>query len=328
MAALGALYVAPECPNDSGLPPILYCSFFILLTVEIATAFVETVIMSISCRGRIWETEKRDPHILKYIYFSLVLLVLEFIAVILCSVASFNQSVIGQLDCNSYAVAVALLQTSSVVVLLKFTGSIIKLLVFLDPCGLFTPGLLQHLSFLDSADDHGEMPAPLEEPQTLPLFSILQNPSTYSPTARPPLERSGSNVIRFWRQSSIAHAVHGGYTLDEISQQAARFRSNHIGLRRLQRRLRIMLCCLGVGGQRSRGVALEDVARALYTLFDFEEEENEEENEEERVNLVLSDVIAGFKLVNIYQRNKTKRLGEGERLEDKFRMVRTYVYSK
>ena len=68
-------------------------------------------------------------------------------------------------------------------------------------------------------------------------------------------------------------------------------------------------------------MALEDVGRALYTLFDFEEEEGGE-----GARLVLSDVIAGFKLVNQYQRSKMERLGEGERLEDKFRKVYAYIH--
>ena len=272
----------------------------------------------------------------KYLYIRLILLLLEFVAVILCTVASFDPSIIGMLDCNSYSVAVALLGTASVVVLLKFVGSVTQIFLFLDPCGLFTPGLLQHLSFLDSADDCGEMPLPLSKSQNFPwFFGWLKNPTlthadialTSPCSATSSLPRDGPNVVRFWqRQSSIphtiAHTVRGGYTLDEISEQASHFRRNHIGLRRLQRRLRVMLCCLGVGGHRSRGVALEDIARALYTLFDFGEEDDRGSGESgEGVRLVLSDVIAGFKLVNMYQREKMEKLGDRERLEDKFRMV-------
>lgn len=67
---------------------------------------------------------------------------------------------------------------------------------------------------------------------------------------------------------------------------------------------------------------MKDIARALYTLFDFDEEEEGQGS----VRLVLSDVIAGFQLVNKYQVMKTARLKDNERLEDKFRMVRPYMY--
>ena len=295
--------------------------------------------MSISYRGRIWETAKRDSQISKYIYVRLVLMVLEFLSVILCSVATFDPNLIDPLDCRSYRVAVALAEVSCVVVLLKFLGSTVRLLLFLDPCGLFTPGLLQHLSFLDTADDVGEMPEPLQSPCYFPQFlrfkrpslsAIRENQLQLSPVQSPTSpearlsrkQRRTPNVVRFWqRQVSITQTVRGGYTIDEISQQASRFRKHYIGLRRIQRRLRAFLCCLGVGGQRSRGVALEDVARALYTLFDFDEDEGEEGGE--GVRLVLGDVIAGFKLVSQYQRGKTEWLAEGGRLEDKFRKVCT-----
>ena len=334
MAALAALYLSPGCPNDQGLPPLLYWSLFLLVAVEIGTVIDEAVIMSISYRGLIWETAKRDSQIPKYIYVRLVLMVLEFLSVISCSVATFDPNLIEPLDCSSYRVAVALATVSCVVVLLKFLGSTVRLLFFLDPCGLFTPGLLQHLSFLDTADDVGELPQPPQSPSYFPQFLWFKRPSSagresqlqLSPVQSPTSpearlsrkQRRTPNVVRFWqRQVSITQTVRGGYTLDEISQQASRFRTNYIGLRRIQHRLRVFLCCLRVGGQGSRGLPLGDVARALYTLFDFDEGEEGGE----RVRLVLSDVIAGFKLVSQYQRGKTNRLAEGERLEDKFRKV-------
>ena len=330
MAALAALYLSPGCPKDEGVPPLLYWSFFLLLAIEIGTAIDETIIMSISYRGSIWNTAARDSQIPKYLFVRLILLVLEFFAVILCSVAVFDPALIDPVDCNSYSVAVALAKTSSVVVLFKFAGTTVRMLLFLDPCGVFTPGLLQNLSFLDTSDDVGEMPQPLQGPFYMPEFLTFRRPSSTRMETRPvqspssPSQRTSNrqrrtpNVVRFWqRQVSIGPAMRGGYTLDEINEQASSFRKNYIGLRRVQRRLRVLLCCLCVGGQRSRGVALEDVARALYTLFDFDESEEGGEG----VRLVLSDIVAGFKLVNQYQRGKTERLAEGERLEDKFRKV-------
>ena len=327
MASLAALYLSPGCPNDQGLPPLLYWSFFLLLAVQIGTMIDETIIMSISCRGRIWDSAKRDSQIPKYIYVRLVLLVLEFFSIILIFVATFDHNLIGPLNCSSYRVAVALAEASSIVVLLKFAGSTIRLFLFLDPCGLFTPGLLQHLSFLDTDD---EMPQQLQTQRfkrpsysrretLLSSSSSSSAQSTTNPTVRQ-LRRTPT-VVRFWqRQVSVTQMFRRGYTLNDISNQASNLQTNSIGLQRIQRRLHALLCCLGVGGQRLRGVALDGVARALYTLFDFEDEGGDE------VRLVLSDVIAGFKLVNQYQQYMIERLGERERLEDKFRKVHSYIH--
>ena len=288
--------------------------------------------MSISCRGWIWEIEKRRS-LPRYIYVQLVLLALEFVAAVTCSVAVFNPASIGKFECNSYHVAIALAKTSLILLWIKFTVSFVGLGFFLDPCGLFSPGFLQHLSFLDTADDGGETPTFLKGCAEFELAHFLRlrkpSPRPHDTPASSHAATSGGcrdgrvSNVRFWqKQVSVAQALRGGITHEEFTQQTARFHRNHIGLRRLERRLRILFCCLGVGGHRSRGVALNDIARALYTLFDFEEEMGEGgRGGGEGVRLVLSDVIAGFKLVNEYQLTKMKRLKNGERIEDKFRKV-------
>lgn len=336
MAALATLYISPTCPDASALPPLLYYSAFLLLAIEIAIAIDETIIMSISYRGRIWEIEKRTS-LPRYLYVRLILVVLEFVASVTSSIAVFNPASIAKLECNSYHVAIALAKTCVILVWIKFTMSFVGLCFFLDPCGVFSPGFLQHLSFLDTADDVGETPTFLKgraNELELAHFLRLQQPSplrTNTPASPLAVSADGSkgrrvSNVRFWqRQVSVAQALRGGITHEEFTRQITRFHRNHIGLRRLERRLRVLFCCLGVGGHRSRGIALKDIARALYTLFDFEEGEGVGEGGE-GVRLVLSDVIAGFKLVNLYQLNKMTRLKEGERIEDKFRKVRTYIH--
>ena len=285
--------------------------------------------LSISYRGWIWDTKKRDAQLPKYLYIRFVLLILEFFAAIVCLVATYNPDLISEFNCNSYHVAIALAETSSAITMIKFVGSVVKSCIYIDPCGFFTPGLLQYLSFLDTADDVGETPTPLLRPRSdswLARILHLQTPlNSVRVTARPSSRTSGRNTsnISFWQhQVSLTHTVHGAITPEELSRQISRYRTNYIGLRRLQRRLRILFCCLGVGGHRSRRIALEDIARALYTLFDFKEEGEGEES----VKVVLSDIIAGFKLMNHYQLYKLKELEEGERLEDKFRKVKAELH--
>ena len=323
-----ALHVSPKCTEDSTLSPLLKHSFLVLLAIEIATAIIETVIMSVSYRGHIWEIEKRES-LPRYIYVRFLILFLEFVVTIICTVATFDSEV----HCNSYYVAVALARTASVVIWTKLVVSLVRLFLFLDPCGCLTPGLLQHLSFLDEVDNVGETPTPFQRRYSdswLTRIFHFQRPSLShrgtTPTSGPVAnrERRTSNIVRFWqRQVSVSQALRGGVTPEEFTHQISHIHRNHVGMRRLERRLRVLFCCLCVGGHRSRGIALEDIARALYTLFDFDDEEAEEGGQES-VRLVLSDVIAGFKLVNVYQRRKTERLQEGERLEDKFRMVHIY----
>ena len=325
MAALAALWISPPCIDGQDLPPILYSSFFILLAIEIGVIIVETIIMSISYRGRIWATEKRKS-LPNYIYIRLILLVFEIIAAIICSVASFNSHLIGKLECNSYRVAVALVKVSSVLIWIKIVGFKVRMCVFLDPCGCFTPGLLQHLSFLDTADDVGETPTPFLRERSDSWFTYifrLKRPPLAPAYSRAPSYSATryrkTSAVRFWdRQVSLSQNLRGGVTPEEFFREISRVHRNRIESRQMERRLRVIFCCLGVGGHRSRGIAVKDIARALYTLFDFDEEEEGRES----VRLVLSDVIAGFKLVNRYQVMKAAGLKDNERLEDKFRMVR------
>ena len=329
MAALAALWISPSCVDGQDLPPVLYSSFFILLTIQIGVIIVETIIMSISYRGRIWATEKRKS-LPTYIYIRLILLVFEIIAAIVCSIASFNSNLIGKLECNSYRVAVALVKASSILIWIKIVAFKVRMCLFIDPCGCFTPGLLQHLSFLDTVDDVGETPTPFRRERSDSWFSYifhLKRPPLAPAYSRAPsysASRYGiTSAVRFWdRQVSISQNLRGGITPEEFFRHISRVHRNHIESRQLERRLRVIFCCLCVGGHRSRGIAMKDIARALYTLFDFDEEEEGQGS----VRLVLSDVIAGFQLVNKYQVMKTARLKDNERLEDKFRMVRPYMY--
>ena len=335
MAALSALWLSPECTDSHDIPPLLYYSFFLLLAIEVAIMIDEAIIMSVSYRGRIWNPKPRNV-LARYIYIRIALTLLEFAAGVVCSVATFNPHFVKKLNCNSDLVAVALAEVSTVIVWFKIVVFQVRMCLFLDPCGCFTPGLLQHLSFLDTADETGETPTPFLRERTdswLTRFLPFKRPTQLrhnnspasgyvAPTSTTTSRERTCRVVRFWeRQVTVSQNIRGGITPEEFTRQISRIHRNHIGLRRMERRLRVLFCFLCVGGHRSRGIALDDIARALYTLFDFEEEETSELS----VRLVLSDVIAGFKLLNRYQTNKTKTLMEGERLEDKFRKVCHYI---
>ena len=283
----------------------------------------EAVIMSISYRGSIWNPITRQT-VSKYLYIRIFLTLLELAGSIICTVASFSPSVTEHMECNSYRVAIGLAKASAILLWIKIVAYQLRFCLFLDPCGCFTPGLLQHLSFLDQADETGDTPTPFSRERTdswLQRIFHLRRPITRSSFEVPEMVDGRvmeERRVLFWqRQVSVSQALSGGITPEDFKRQVSRIHRSHVGLRRLERRLRVLFCCLCVGGHRSRGIAVEDIARALYTLFDFEEEEGKGED----VRLVLSDIIAGFKLLHRYQKDKMGRLKEGQRLEDKFREV-------
>ena len=235
--------------------------------------------------------------------------------------ASFSPSLIKSLECVSHRVALGLAQASVLVLWIRMVAHHLRFLTFLDPCGCFTPGLLQHLSFLDQSDERGEVPSPMEKGRSnswLWRFLHLKKPAkraSYEVIEVVDGQIKEGKKLVFWQdQVKLSQTLHGGITPEEFARQVSQVHNSSIGLARLQRRLRVWLCCLCVGGHRSRGVAVEDIARALYTLFDFDEDCKKSE-------VVLSDVIAGFKLLHRYQKDKMDRLKEGEKLEDKFRKV-------
>ncbi len=95
------------------------------------------------------------------------------------------------------------------------------------------------------------------------------------------------------RKKQNKEVVHHGSTIDH---------------RRILRKFNALCCCFVGGGQRSRSVALQDVARAFHTVFTD-------------TDVVLTDIVAGMILVNKDQ--KRKKL-DGKCLTTEFRKVRCY----
>ena len=76
----------------------------------------------------------------------------------------------------------------------------------------------------------------------------------------------------------------------ELNQHFKLHRS-HSGQRNILRRLSALCCCLGLKGHRSRGTALEEISKAMHTLF-------------KDVDIVPSDFLCGLILVNKDQKRK------------------------
>lgn len=113
---------------------------------------------------------------------------------------------------------------------------------------------------------------------------------------------SVATEVNVWRHKNQVLDIQG----TDI-ERATKVHNDSVNRRKYERKLRALFCCLGVKGHRSRGVALGDAARGLYTVFS-------------ETDIVLSDVIAGFSLLREHQLRKMKEGGELA-LTKKFRMV-------
>ena len=328
VAVLLTFFLVPDCQHIS-IPLIVYCSFAALLVVEFATAIDEAVIFSKSSRGTILVPAiGPNPRrtVGRYIYIRIVLAVAEGFNILACTVAISIPSVKHVLEpCPGFKIALSFTTAVVVVLWVLFAGFLVKSLLYTDPLGIFTPGLLQYLTFFDRSDDDGEIAdSPEEErrdsltvPRPLPgrpgdfrlgapsgrrreRDELVGSPSEYS--------------VRYWHRPRRLR-FHSGdasepspVNIQRFQKQHSKVHRTHLGQRRIQRRLRALFCCLGIGGHRSRGIALEDVARGLYTMFDFDDIED----------LVLSDVIAGLVLVS---QDQARRKKNKQSLVKKFRNV-------
>ncbi len=295
------------------LPPILYGSFFALLVIQVATAIGETVILSLSSRGTITITEPRRK-LERYIHARVLLGFAELGALIACTFAVSSPSVTDDLDCSNgsgYSVALRLAQAAVIFQWIIIVSLFIKWMYYVDPLGCCTPGLIQYLTFLDASDDHGSVPSPPTSP-TDQVISPLRlstahldatNPTTpTTKSSRTPAGGYFKAARRIASRIDISTAQVG-----QLQRLSSGVHNSNVNRGNVLRRLRALCCCLGVGGHRSRGTALEDVARALYTLF-------------HGTNVVLSDIISGLVLLHKGQERKMSAGGRNALIE-KFREV-------
>ncbi len=310
LAVLAAFYARPNC-LDVPIPPILYGSFFALLIIEVATAIDETIILSISSRGTITDDTLRRK-VEWYVYARILLGFADLGALVACTFAVVSPSVTDDLDCPGggagYTVALRLSQAVVIIRWVILVAFVIKGLYYVDPLGCCTPGLIQYLTFLDSSDDKGTVPSPTNEKDEVADQGIspfgLTNAHVEMPT-------SPGNRKRYWsraRRISSRAIDPSTIPVEHLQRIASGVHNSNVSQGNMLRRLRAVFCCLGVGGHRSRGTALEDVAKALYTLFHGE-------------NIVLSDIISGLILLHKDQERKLKGGGRNT-LTEKFREVR------
>ena len=266
------LYAAPLRCDDETLtaPPWLYGTLFTTLLLELAVVINDAIITSKSCRGRIDHSrelsieeerslqhsnigakgtltfKRRDPDndsprrkIKRWLFSRVVLFVFEVLLSALYGYACWSPAVTEKLlECDAFTGPMSFARAVAVTWWLVNIISAVVWLIYIDPVGLCTPGLLDRLDFLDEIDE-------------------LTNPTEH-------------DLFKFHRASIEARSI--------------------------RRRLQTICCCLGLKGHQSRGLALEDAAQAMHTIFSD-------------VDLVGSDLMAGLILLNKDQKRK-KRNGD------------------
>ena len=229
----------------------------------------------------------------KLIYIRIVVAVLELFGRIASTVGVWHSSVTSLVKiCPDFGVGLHFAQAIVLFLWVLYIGFLIKVVTYIDPLGCCSPGLLEHLP-LDSAD---RRKSTAEDQLDIGEMRNEEYHSTKS--------------VPYWTKRIDVYNVRiGEKKVEDLEEKYLKGHSSNVGQTRLLRRLQTILCCLGVKGHRSRGMALEDVARTLYTLFGD-------------VNLVFTDIVAGLFLLNQDQR---RRKANHISLNEKFRKVCVYL---
>ena len=307
-AALIALYYVPSAiylqDCDFSYSPLLYAPLFSLAAVEVCFILNEGIIVIVSAQGPIYKRTKsfefRTKSMPHLIYLRIIVAVLELLAIIASLVGIFHPSAVSDIiKCEPLRPRLHFAQATVLFQVLCYILFLLKVCVYTDPLGCATPGLLERFSLLDGTDGRGSLllaPSDIMSTEDEMRATALQRKISIDPS-------SAAKEINIWTKRNRLLSLHG----NDI-ERATKIHNDSINRRKYERKLRALFCCLGVRGQKSRGVALEDVARGLYTVFS-------------ETDIVLSDVIAGFSLLREHQIRLKEARGGEIALIKKFRIV-------
>ena len=290
------LFVGPEgCPYPpETAPPLLYGSLFAFIAVELLAVIVENIIFSISAKGSIYdsECERKRRWLPFWLFIRIPLFLIEVEVVIISTVAVYGPApyAAGALLCPEYHDGPLVFAKVVVITLLiLLTIYAIGFVVFLDPLGVCrAPTIIVKLKELIENGKKDDNETNLEAAQ--PNVPIGTDQSDSSPASK-----RAPRHLKKEEESGLEEA----HQNDTNSSDSSHGRV--IGFRRLLGRAKQALCCSNAGGKRSKDVALQEVASALYTMFS--------DNEDLEKRLVPSDILAGMKLLYQYH-DQMKKIPE------------------
>ena len=301
-AALCLLYLRPVCLKTI-IPPLLYVPLLLLLAIKTAIQINEGLILIYSSRGTIKSNVAPRKPIIKIIYIRIILALLELTTLFSVLAGVFHPSVTSIVyQCPDFELGLHFTQGVVAWQVFIYFAFIAKVMYCIDPLGCFSPGLLEYLPLFDKSDNRGSMIGP-----TSPDGTFVMHPEQ-ADRKKLGQEFQAADRIHIWtrrRDRFTGNISLSVPSVEQLEERHSRVHNSQVSTSKIKRRLKAICCCLGITGQRSRGAALEDVARGLYTVFD-------------ETDVALTDVVAGFVLTKQAQR---KRMKEGKSLTDKFRRV-------
>lgn len=276
------------------IPGLVYGSLLAVSAVQVLFLLNEGAILVQSGRGSIWKHTDPRKHITKFIFIRGLIAVLEFCGLVVASIAVWLRSSSEALmACPATSTVLHVTRALTIFMWLVYLCFLIKVLIYIDPIGCFSPGLLEHISFLDDSDEQVT-----EAADNGPVSMVTRGEDILL-----------TKQVSYWISASEQRLrrVSNGRRAERVNAERVAMHKTAVSQSKIRRRLGALFCCLCVRDKRSVGVALEEVARGFYTIF------GDTDN-----RVVLTDIIAGLRLVHHDQKNNPN-------LTEKFRKVCTYT---
>ena len=279
--------VDPRC----SIPVLVYAPLLAMSVVQVLFLLNEGAILILSGRGSIWRNTTPRKHITKFIFIRALIAVLEFSTLLVSSIGVWLPSSIRPLLACPHTTT-TLHVTRAIIFFhwIVYFCFFLKVLIYIDPLGCFSPGLLEHISFLDGSRE--------QVAQEVPVTMATDGEDVLL-----------TRQVSYWvsPREQLFRRVSNGRGAGRLSAEKVAVQKTTVSHSRMRRRLGALLCCLCVRNERSVGVALEEVARGFYTIFG-----------DTGRSAVLTDIIAGLRLVHHDLKNNPN-------LSEKFRKVLIFI---
>lgn len=268
--------------------PLLYAPLMALCFIEVLFILNEGLVLIVSSRGSIWKNTEPRKHTDKLIFVRGLIALFELVTLMLATVGAWLPFSVGEFQtCPGTSVALNFTRAIIFFIWIVYFCFLLKVLIYIDPLGCFSPGLLEHISLLSDS-----------------------NVSSTSIDGKGGVVATDSDVLAtsqlsYWvsRRDRLFHQ-RSGTSVGRVLQRRDTVQNSTATQTKMKRRLGALFCCLCLRNDSSVGIALEEVARGFYTIF------GDPEN-----SAALTDIIAGLRLVHYYQKSIAQNLN------DKFRKV-------